>query len=139
VNVVDIATYLLKAGIMNPAETAIAWERLSKRPLLGVARFSGCHVTTTALTRSSGGRHAASPNTSPIATRWRNKHLSSTAVAFQNNARTVGRGVLSTVHPEGNIMRTNRTEQTGWYNWTTLFLGDMNTGTWPSRLRESRI
>jgi hypothetical protein len=23
------------------------------------------------------------------------------------------------------------------YNWTTLFLGDINTGTWPSRLGES--
>jgi hypothetical protein len=25
------------------------------------------------------------------------------------------------------------------YNWVTLFLGDINTGTWPSRLGESRI
>jgi hypothetical protein len=23
------------------------------------------------------------------------------------------------------------------YNWATLFLGDINTGTWPSRLGES--
>jgi hypothetical protein len=27
----------------------------------------------------------------------------------------------------------------GGYNWVTLFLGDINTGTWPSRLGESRI
>jgi hypothetical protein len=25
------------------------------------------------------------------------------------------------------------------YNWVTLFLGDINTGTWPSRLRESQM
>jgi hypothetical protein len=25
------------------------------------------------------------------------------------------------------------------YNWATLFLGDINTGTWPSRLGESRM
>jgi hypothetical protein len=27
----------------------------------------------------------------------------------------------------------------GGYNWATLFQGDINTGTWPSRLGESRI
>jgi hypothetical protein len=26
----------------------------------------------------------------------------------------------------------------GLYNWATLFLGDINTGTWPSRLAESQ-
>jgi hypothetical protein len=25
------------------------------------------------------------------------------------------------------------------YNWVTLFLGDINTGTWPSRLGESQM
>jgi hypothetical protein len=25
------------------------------------------------------------------------------------------------------------------YNWATLFLGDINTGTWPSRLRETQM
>jgi hypothetical protein len=25
------------------------------------------------------------------------------------------------------------------YNWATLFLGDTNTGTWPSRLGESQM
>jgi hypothetical protein len=25
------------------------------------------------------------------------------------------------------------------YNWAALFLGDINKGTWPSRLEESRI
>jgi hypothetical protein len=25
------------------------------------------------------------------------------------------------------------------YNWATLFLGDINTGTWPSRLGESQM
>jgi hypothetical protein len=25
------------------------------------------------------------------------------------------------------------------YNWTTLFLGDINKGTWPSRLGESQM
>jgi hypothetical protein len=24
------------------------------------------------------------------------------------------------------------------YNWATLFMGDINTGTWPSRLGESQ-
>jgi hypothetical protein len=27
----------------------------------------------------------------------------------------------------------------GGYNWTTLFLGDINTGTWPSRLGKSQM
>jgi hypothetical protein len=25
------------------------------------------------------------------------------------------------------------------HNWATLFLGDINTGTWPSRLGESQM
>jgi hypothetical protein len=25
------------------------------------------------------------------------------------------------------------------YNWATLFLGNLNTGTWPSRLGESQM
>jgi hypothetical protein len=25
------------------------------------------------------------------------------------------------------------------YNWATLFLGDINSGTWPSRLKESQM
>jgi hypothetical protein len=25
------------------------------------------------------------------------------------------------------------------YNWATLFLGDINTGTWPSKLGESQM
>jgi hypothetical protein len=25
------------------------------------------------------------------------------------------------------------------YNWATLFLGEINTGTWPSRLGESKL
>jgi hypothetical protein len=31
-------------------------------------------------------------------------------------------------------------EPSAWgYNWATLFLRDINTGTWPSRLGEARI
>jgi hypothetical protein len=33
-----------------------------------------------------------------------------------------------------------RMEPNVWaYNWTTLFLGDINMGTWPSRLEESQM
>jgi hypothetical protein len=36
--------------------------------------------------------------------------------------------------------RRRKGDPNAWvFNWATLFLGDVNTGTWPSRLRESRI
>jgi hypothetical protein len=34
---------------------------------------------------------------------------------------------------------TKRVPSAWGYKWVTLFLGDINTGTWPSRLGESRI
>jgi hypothetical protein len=38
-----------------------------------------------------------------------------------------------------NRMRRQRGEPSArGYNWDTLFLGDINTGIWPSRLRESQ-
>jgi hypothetical protein len=39
----------------------------------------------------------------------------------------------STVDPA-----TEREPSAQGYNWATLFLGDINTGTWPSRLGESQ-
>jgi hypothetical protein len=33
---------------------------------------------------------------------------------------------------------TKRKPSARGYNWVTLFLGDINTGTWPSRLGESQ-
>jgi hypothetical protein len=42
--------------------------------------------------------------------------------------------------PESRNSGGKKREQSDWgYNWTTLFLGDINTGTWPARLGESRI
>jgi hypothetical protein len=38
-----------------------------------------------------------------------------------------------------NIDSTHRTlPNARWYNWATLFLGEINTGTWPSMLEESK-
>jgi hypothetical protein len=34
---------------------------------------------------------------------------------------------------------TEREPSARGYNWATLFLGDINTGTWPSRLGESQM
>jgi hypothetical protein len=46
--------------------------------------------TSAALARNKNTRHAASP----VASRWRNKHLSATAVTSCNNRRTAGSGVF---------------------------------------------
>jgi hypothetical protein len=37
----------------------------------------------------------------------------------------------------GDLSNDERTAQG--YNWATLFLGDINTGIWPSRLGESQM
>jgi hypothetical protein len=37
------------------------------------------------------------------------------------------------------IIHKTRTNVPNAYNWATLFLGKINTGTWPSRLEESKI
>jgi hypothetical protein len=38
------------------------------------------------------------------------------------------------------VVGGDETESSGWaYNWDTLFLRNINTETWPSRLGESRI
>jgi hypothetical protein len=38
-----------------------------------------------------------------------------------------------------NAMYLVLSEPSAWgYNWATLFLGDINTGAWPSRLGESQ-
>jgi hypothetical protein len=34
--------------------------------------------------------------------------------------------------------RRKRNSVPGGYNWATMFLGDINTGTWPSRLEQTR-
>jgi hypothetical protein len=42
-------------------------------------------------------------------------------------------------HHAWNPVATKREPSAWGYNWATLLLGDLNTGTWPSRLGESRI
>jgi hypothetical protein len=38
------------------------------------------------------------------------------------------------------VVRGDEREPNAWeYNWATLFLGDINTATWPSRLGESQV
>jgi hypothetical protein len=46
---------------------------------------------------------------------------------------TVSRNVTLTLEA------TKLTPSAWGYNWASLFLGDINAGTWPSRLEESRI
>jgi hypothetical protein len=60
-------------------------------------------MTGAALTRNTEhvtSSQASSPNTSPVARRRRNKHLSVTAVTSRNNRRTAESGVFCWVRPE---------------------------------------
>jgi hypothetical protein len=41
-------------------------------------------------------------------------------------------------YPCESYEATEREPSARVYNWATLFLGDINTGTWPSRLGESQ-
>jgi hypothetical protein len=58
-----------------------------------------------------------------------------------------GIGALPRVEANSNtstvalrVVRGNEKGTQCWgYNWATVFLGDINTGTWPSWLEESRI
>jgi hypothetical protein len=45
--------------------------------------------------------------------------------------------VNSVCSPASRKRRQKGNPVPGGYNWATLFLGDINTGTWPSRLGES--
>jgi hypothetical protein len=51
---------------------------------------------------------------------------------------TVGRNITLTLTLVQLVGLESEPSAQG-YNWPTLFLGDINTGTWPSRLRESQI
>jgi hypothetical protein len=52
-----------------------------------------------------------------------------------NDWATIGR-----LFSMGSAPRSYLEENLRWmYNWATLFLGDINTGSWTPRLRESRI
>jgi hypothetical protein len=51
-----------------------------------------------------------------------------------------GGGVEYLHRRHASYRRRRKGRPSAWkYNLATLFLGDINTGTWPSRLRESRI
>jgi hypothetical protein len=39
----------------------------------------------------------------------------------------------------GNLPRCTLVRDAWGYNWATLFLGDINTGTWPSKLEDSNL
>jgi hypothetical protein len=80
--------------------TPVEWQQLC-----------GCHVTEAMLTHNNGTHHAASPNTSPVAKRWRNKHISMTALMSRNNRRTFGSGVFCWVPYRGCITRISGTSQ----------------------------
>jgi hypothetical protein len=56
----------------------------------------------------NGSRHAVPPSTSLVARRWRNIHLSGTAVTSFNKRRIVGSGVLCWVRPEAMSPRAVR-------------------------------
>jgi hypothetical protein len=47
---------------------------------------------------------------------------------------------VRTLHRRPGSRKERRREpRAQWYNWAKLFLGDINTGTWPSRLGESEM
>jgi hypothetical protein len=48
-------------------------------------------------------------------------------------------GVTLITHLQEIKKATKREHSVRGYNWATLFLGDINTGTWPSRLGESQM
>jgi hypothetical protein len=50
-------------------------------------------------------------------------------------------GGLDYLHrsPASRKMRPKKEPSARGYNWATLFLGDINTGTWPSRLGKSQM
>jgi hypothetical protein len=53
------------------------------------------------------------------------------------NATTSGKMLVIAVEQE--FVKWNNMEPNArWYNWATLFLGEVNIGTWPSRLGESQ-
>jgi hypothetical protein len=101
----DIVAYLFKAGIVEPGETAIARQQLS--------------------------RHATIPESLPSTVdkqQWRNCWK-------QSSLRGPCQG-----HIPRTICITTKFKPSAWgYNWATLFLGDINTETWPSRFGEYRI
>jgi hypothetical protein len=58
-----------------------------------------------------------------------------------SNRRNVGDDVLCEVSPgihKKTNSRVRAKPNTRWYNWATLFLEEINTGTWPSMLEESK-
>jgi hypothetical protein len=57
---------------------------------------------------------------------------------FGDLALQVGGG-LQYLHRSPAIRKRRRKGNTWGYNWATLFLGDINTGTLPSRLGESQM
>jgi hypothetical protein len=89
--------------------------------------LSGRHVIAAALTRNNGTRHATSPNTSPVASRWRNEHLSATAVMPRNNRRTVGSSVYCWVRPEATSRGPTGQANQSWDAWDG---GDRRAGGW---------
>jgi hypothetical protein len=81
----------------------------------------------------------------PVSRQWIGKH-----VPFATNTHTNIVLLLETVFSSRSVQSGSRSpvsrkrrrkgKTVGWvYNQATLFVGDINTGTWPSRLGESGI
>jgi hypothetical protein len=100
----------------------IARQRLDKHPMTN-ARNNSTNVCSSLLGNSQLANEL---------TRWVSRNLFSVWPALSNN---------STVFSVRGPCRddTREYENGNWLHWATLFLGDINTGTWPSRLGESPI
>jgi hypothetical protein len=73
-------------------------------------------------------------------------HLHITSYARTRDSQPIARLTLRAISASSRdyIRRAIYVEETsnpvpGGYNWATLFLGNMNMGTWPSRLGESQM
>jgi hypothetical protein len=61
------------------------------------------------------------------------------AVTFDHTTPCGGGSEYLHRSPCESLEATKKEPSTRGYNWATLFLGDINTGTWPSRLGESQL
>jgi hypothetical protein len=89
------------------------------------------------VTHSRGNEHTGNNRRTTVSMQLQSKRTSIIIDWF------LGYGVLNVFSVRGPCRRFIKDSRgrlhCNWYNWATLFLGDINTGTWPSRLGESRI
>jgi hypothetical protein len=105
----------------------------SSEPRSSVFKFliSGCSITR-CLALANQHTHTHTPPRAP-------SEIITYTITLQ--LRAPCGGGLEYLHrcPASRKRRQKGELSARWYNWATLFLGDINTGTWLSRLRESQM